>query len=222
MAVPMHPSGINPKIVAKVFARRGRLHAFEALEPRRTALVVIDLNSASVANDDSCLAIVPRINQLTTALRTTSGYVAWVLSDFTGDEVSEAVFGSSTMARFRQEASGDAGELWRELRSEPEDIRVRKTGMSAFFPGKCELDGGLRGVGVDTVLIAGTVTNVCCASLARDACELGYRVIMVSDACTGRLHGLHEAALATFYRSFGDVRPVSDLLALIGQEGVSG
>ena len=39
-----HPSGIPEKIVSKVVARRGRLHAFESIDPRTTALVVIDLN----------------------------------------------------------------------------------------------------------------------------------------------------------------------------------
>ena len=38
-----HPSGIPEKIVEKVVARRGRLHAFETIDPTVTALVVIDL-----------------------------------------------------------------------------------------------------------------------------------------------------------------------------------
>jgi hypothetical protein len=36
-----HPSGIPEKIVRKVVARRGRLHAFESVEARRTALVAL-------------------------------------------------------------------------------------------------------------------------------------------------------------------------------------
>jgi hypothetical protein len=43
-----HPSGIPQKIVDKVVARRGRLHAFESLTAQTTALVVIDLDDASV------------------------------------------------------------------------------------------------------------------------------------------------------------------------------
>lgn len=35
---------------------------------------------------------------------------------------------------------------------------------------------------IDIVLIAGTVTNVCCESSTRDASTLGYRVIMLADA----------------------------------------
>jgi hypothetical protein len=49
-----HPSGIPEKIVKKVVARRGRLHAFETINPTATALVVIDLDEATVANNDSC------------------------------------------------------------------------------------------------------------------------------------------------------------------------
>lgn len=215
--VPTHPSGLNPKIVVKVVARRGRLHAFEGLDPRRTALVVVDLNTASVLGDEKCGTIVPRINELATALRDAGGHVAWVLTDFAGSSVAEAVFGYDTVQRFRRESRGGGGELWCELKADPRDIVCRKTGMSAFFPGKCDLDGRLRDADIDTVLIAGTVTNVCCASSAHDACELGYRVTMISDACAGHAQGLHEAALATFYRSFGDVRPVSDMLALIAK-----
>ncbi|MGI9476908.1 MAG: cysteine hydrolase family protein [Hyphomicrobiaceae bacterium] len=215
MTVPAHPSGIDPKVVAKVVARRGRLHAFESLEPRRTALVVIDLNSAAVQGDDNCREIVPRINRMAAALRAAGGHVAWVFPAFEGGAVAEALFGTETARRFRHESCGDAGQLWRALEAEPDDVVSHKSGMSAFFPGKCDLDVRLRDAGVDTVLVAGTVTNVCCASSAGDACELGYRVTMVSDACAGHAQGLHEAALASFYRSFGDVRPVADVMALI-------
>jgi ureidoacrylate peracid hydrolase len=90
-----------------------------------------------------------------------------------------------------------------------------KSGASAFFPGKCALPDRLQERGIDTVLVTGTVTNVCCESSARDAVELGYRAIMVSDAMRGYAFGLHEASLTTFYRIFGDVRPTSEILSLI-------
>src|SRR5262245_32951943 len=53
-----HPSGIPEKIVRKVVARRGRLHAFETLEPRSTALVVIDLDVATVGRDDAAQGMI--------------------------------------------------------------------------------------------------------------------------------------------------------------------
>ena len=69
--------------------------------------------------------------------------------------------------------------------------------------------------GIDTILIAGTVTNICCESSARDAAELEYKVIMISDALAGQAHGLHEATLATFYRIFGDIRPSDEVIRLL-------
>ena len=49
----------------------------------------------------------------------------------------------------------------------------------------------------------------------RDAAELEYKAIMISDALAGHAHGLHEATLATFYRIFGDVRPSSEIIQLL-------
>lgn len=59
---------------------------------------------------------------------------------------------------------------------------VEKSAPSAFFPGRCRLPGLLQERGIDTVLITGTVTQVCCESSARDAFTLGYQVVMVADA----------------------------------------
>ena len=44
----------------------------------------------------------------------------------------------------------------------PEDEMVKKYRYSAFMPGTSELPDRLRSRGFDTVLITGTVTNVCC------------------------------------------------------------
>ena len=97
----------------------------------------------------------------------------------------------------------------------PDDVRATKSGASAFFPGKCDLKAQLDAHGIDTVLIAGLVTNICCESSARDAAELEYKVILISDALSGQAHGLHEATLATFYRIFGDVRPSAEVIGLL-------
>ena len=75
-----HPSGIAEKIVRKVVARRGRLHAFETIDPRTTALVVIDLDEATVGNDDTSQRMITTVNALAHAVRQSGGVVAWVLS----------------------------------------------------------------------------------------------------------------------------------------------
>src|SRR5215510_4373146 len=76
----LHPSGIPQKIVNKVVARRGRLHAFESLTPATTALVVIDLDEVSVQADETSQRMIGTVNALAAAVRGAGGVVAWVLS----------------------------------------------------------------------------------------------------------------------------------------------
>ena len=214
-----HPSGLNERVVAKVVARRGRLHAFETIEPARTALVAVDMTRAAIELDDTSRSVVPAVNAVADGLRKAGGTVCWVTAapDPSDQPRMATIVGADRARMFHDMACADdpGSRLWHELDNCDGDVQVSKRGASAFFPGKCDLPDVLRAQSIDTVLIAGTVTNVCCESSARDAVELGYRVIMVSDALAGHSFGLHEASLTTFYRIFGDVRPSSEVLDLI-------
>ncbi|MGB8057805.1 MAG: isochorismatase family protein, partial [Pseudolabrys sp.] len=57
----------------------------------------------------------------------------------------------------------------------------------------------------ETLLITGTVTNVCCESTARDAMMLDYRVVMLSDGNASLTDEEHTASLNNFLVFFGDV-----------------
>jgi len=160
--------------------------------------------------------IVPNINALASALRGAGGCVAWVLPAPSPTAAMQEFFGEHIAARYQK--SGGDGPLPRRLSAEltthPDDIFVEKAAASAFFPDTCDLSVQLDQRGVDTVMVAGTVANVCCESTARDASTLGYRTIMVADA--NRDHDLN-ATPHTVYRSFGDVRPTDELLHLLGR-----
>src|SRR5215467_4656324 len=108
-------------------------------------------------------------------------------------------------------------ELWPELDVRPEDEIVKKYRYSAFLPGTSELPERLRARGFDTVLITGTVTNVCCESSARDANMTNFRTIMVSDGNAARTQEEHEAALAAFYNVFGDVMDTDTIIAALAR-----
>ncbi len=213
-----HPSGIPEKIVRKVVARRGRMHAFESIDAGRTALVVMDLDTATVGANEDCQRLVPRLYELATAVRSAGGVVAWVTSHMpVMPRHFAAILGAELAAKYFDDGQpdGPGTTLWPELHAAEHDLIATKSGASAFFPGKCDLKQQLDPLGIDTLLIAGAVTNICCESSARDAVELDYRVIMVSDLLSGQAHGLHEATLATFYRIFGDVRPSGEILELL-------
>ena len=147
--------------------------------------------------------------------------MAWILPG-AGDTraLDDELFGPEVAAGFR--TSGGAGSLrerlWHEFEVADTDLLLEKTASSAFFPGKSTLPAELQRRGIDTVLITGTVTNVCCESSARDARTLGYRVVMVADANAARRDEDHNAALYTVYRSFGDVRSSGEVLDLLRAE----
>ncbi|NNC76131.1 MAG: cysteine hydrolase, partial [Acidimicrobiia bacterium] len=96
------------------------------------------------------------------------------------------------------------------------DLVVEKRTPGAFFPGGCELPGLLRERDVDTVLVTGTVANVCCESTVREAAASGFRTVMVADANAALTDADLNATLRTVYRSFGDVRTVIELVAILG------
>ena len=71
------------------------------------------------------------------------------------------------------------------------------------------------------MLIAGTLTNVCCESTARDAMLLDYRVVMLSDANATLTDEEHAATLNTFAMFFGDVLSVDEALTRITPAGLA-
>jgi ureidoacrylate peracid hydrolase len=102
--------------------------------------------------------------------------------------------------------------LWHALDARPEDAHIVKTRFSAFIQGSSDIAAHLRGRGIDTILIAGTATNVCCESSARDAMMMNFKVVMVADALATYTDAEHNAALAAFYAMFGDVQTVDEVL----------
>jgi len=70
---------------------------------------------------------------------------------------------------------------------------------------------------VDTLVIAGTLTNCCCESSARDAFMLGYRVLFAADATAAVSDEEHNAALLNLAVMFADVRRTDDIVALLAR-----
>ncbi len=198
-------------IVDRVVARRGTEHIFADLNPKRTALVVIDLQYAFM--DDAighavCPAareIVPAVNRLAAAVRETGGGVFWIKNTFDARcEVEWSVMQDMATPAARAKRAAAMSEdtpghaLWPELDVQTGDEILKKYRFSAFLPGASDLPERLRARGFDTVLITGTVTNICCESSARDAMMSNFRVVMVSDANAANRSGLAAQSSASF------------------------
>ena len=85
-----------------------------------------------------------------------------------------------------------------ELKPAPADVVIKKRRFSAFYQTDLEIvlrNIRVAGNSVDTVIICGTVTNICCESTARDAFFRDYKVVFGSDVCSALTPGAHRAAL---------------------------
>lgn len=215
-----HAWHVAERELARHEARRGRRHAYESLDPRRTALVVVDMVAFFVEGDPVRLGIVPNITAIAERLRSLGGTVAWVLPAVLEEPTPQAIeFYGPDVARTYAGSGGHGplrDRLWHGFAPHDDDLVVEKTSAGAFFPGRCPLPVLLEARGVDTVVVTGTVTSVCVESTVRDARTLGYRVVLVADGCGDVSDEAHNATLRTVYRSFGDVRSTADVLALLG------
>jgi ureidoacrylate peracid hydrolase len=220
----MHKLSIPQSVVDRVVARRGREHVYDDLDPGRTALVVVDMQNAfmlpGVAHALCPMAekIVPNINRLAEAVRAAGGTVVWIKTTFKNDALESwsTYFamvtpqqGAKRIAALTADSKGH--QLWDGLDVRPQDLTVEKNRFSAFIQGSSDLAEVLRSRGLDTVLITGTVTNVCCESTARDAMMVNFRTIMVTDGNAAVTDEDHNNSLCAFYLTFGDVMS-TDLL----------
>src|SRR6266852_6027215 len=224
----MHEIKIAQWAVDRAIERRGKRHVHQDLDPRKTALIVVDLQNAFMVEEVAAayvpvaVEIVPDVNKLAAAVRRTGGKVFWIKQ--TVDAESAVAWsewlGMMTPATRRNLvanlAPGSRGhELYPDLEVKPEDGVVQKYRFSAFVQGASDLPQRLRAQGYDTVLITGTVTNVCCESSARDAMMLNFKTIMVSDGNAANTQAEHDASLTAFYNVFGDVMDTDMIIAAL-------
>jgi ureidoacrylate peracid hydrolase len=217
-----------PHVVERVVKKRGRAHAFDRVEAARTALIVIDLQNAfmmpGVAHTlcEAAPKIVPDVNRLAAALRDAGGTVAWVRTTATEETLEDwSVFYDLLAPDARQRrlaalAQGSIGhDFWSGLDIRGSDLIVTKLRYSAFIQGSSDLAERLRERGIDTVVVAGCVTNVCCESSARDAMMLNFKTIMVSDGNAAANDQEHANSLIAFYLNFGDVLTTDEVIAAL-------
>src|SRR5690606_22853989 len=123
---------------------------------------------------------------------------------------------SSGIAQLRQalRVGNPAHEIHPDLDRHAEDAVVDKFRHRAVARNSSNLETVLIDKGVDTLVITGAMTNVCCESTARDAYALGYRVFFISDATAALTDEEHNAALLNLSMCFADVRSTDAMLTL--------
>jgi ureidoacrylate peracid hydrolase len=227
----MHKPQILPAVVSRVSERRGGLRVFDSLISRQTAHIVVDLQNGfmapgAVAEIAGARAIVPAVNRISAALRAAGGLVVYIQNTF--DDV--AVRSWSTffnhfcspdrrarmIEAFSPGAVGHA--LWPGLDVRPEDLKVQKRRFGAFAPGASDLHAILQARGIDTLIVTGTASQVCCESTARDAMMLNYKVFFIADGNATFTDEEHNATLSAMAHTFCDVVDSETVIGLIAAE----
>jgi len=100
-----------------------------------------------------------------------------------------------------------------ELATEAGDIVIDKYGYGAFHG--TPLDDWLKTFAVTSLVVTGTVTQICVEETARQAFHHGYRTTIAADAVSSFAPDLHAATLKNFAMKFGWVAETDDILQWI-------
>jgi nicotinamidase-related amidase len=172
-----------------------------ALDPKTTALLVMDFQSAIVemvaAGEDGLLARTARIVE---ASRKAGVRVIYVVVGFRAGypEVSSrnASFGAiRESGRFAEGAAGN--EVHARVAPQPGEVIVTKHRVSAFAG--TDLEMILRANGIDTLVLAGIATSGVVLSTVRHAADADYRLVVVEDCCADRDPEVHRVLMGKVF-----------------------
>jgi ureidoacrylate peracid hydrolase len=224
----MHRIDIPEEIIARAMRARGSDHIFERIDPARTAQIVVDLQNGFMAEGapvevPTAREIVPNVNRIAAALREAGGINVFLRVTHDAAEphpwtTRYTRYLSAERAAIHRQAfsrGAPSWQLWPLLEVRPNDLIVDKTRFSAFVPDTCPLHENLQARGIETLIVTGTLTNVCCESTARDAMQRNYQVIFVADGNAALTDAEHNATLCNMVTLFADVMTTAQVLAVI-------
>ena len=227
----MHQIRISPEARAFAVAQRGgREHMFEQLDLARTAHVVVDMQNGFLepgapVEVPAAREIVDNVNAISRAVRHGGGAVVFLQMALGKAEMESW----STWFRYFHTPQSTAGfedafghgrhywELWPQMQTAQGDLFIDKSRFGAFVPGASTLHETLQARGIDTLIISGTLSNCCCESTARDAMQMNYKLIFVSDANAALTDAAHNATLDNMVMTFADVRSTAETLEVVAR-----
>lgn len=109
----------------------------------------------------------------------------------------------------------DCVDIIDEIYPEPGDYIIDKYGYGAFH--STNLEDTLRSLGVESLILTGTVTQICVEETGREAFHHGYKTTMVSDAVSSYMPDLHAAVLKNFALKFGWVMTTAEVLQALSE-----
>jgi ureidoacrylate peracid hydrolase len=183
------------------------------IDPSKTALVVIDMQNTYV-HPGAPLAVagamefIPKLNEVAGICRKL-GMPCIYTYHSSNPELTDAGLIQDVRPRTSSELEAIDGrrgtELYSTLEVKKGDYVLRKIRYSAFIPGSSTLEPLLRGLGRDTIILGGVLTDVCVATTASDAMMLGFKVFYVGDFAATLTDARQKVALEVLDRHFAKV-----------------
>lgn len=212
--------------------RRALFDTVLGLRPVSTALLVVDMQRGFVDPGEAMEVppardAVPRIRSLVELFRAKGRPV--VFTEFVYSERVPLLVGL-LHPEHRRAAAGSARGFGRPSSSCHEDdpssstvaalapaddeLVIRKRWYDAFAG--TALDGALRARGVDTLVVTGTMTDICVLATVVGAFNREYRVTVVEDAVTTLRPDIQRATLDIIARAYGRVTSAKEVADEVG------
>jgi biuret amidohydrolase len=197
------------------------------LSPKRCALVNVDMQTCFVegtplASPDGT-AVLERINRLSDVCRKAGMLIVhtrgWMRPDGSNLGVMREIVPPFLIDLYTEGA--DTAELHPSLLVGEDDVIVNKPRYGGFHG--TDLEMVLRSRGVDTVIITGIATNICCETTAREAAERDFRVVFLSDGTATKdmndvpAADLQRATCASLGMVFAQIATVDETIERIAR-----
>jgi biuret amidohydrolase len=198
-----------------------------AVVPARTALINVDMQNCFVEGSPISapdgLAVLDRINRIAAACRLAGILVIHTSSVLRPDGSNLGVLGETSppVKRGILNKGAPSAALHKGLEVDSRDILLDKPRFGAFHGTDLELI--LRSRGIDTVIISGIATNICCETTAREATVRDFRVFFLRDGTATTAMGdasaaeLQKPTCATLGFVFGQVLSVDEMIEKINR-----
>jgi ureidoacrylate peracid hydrolase len=171
------------------------------IDPAHAALLVIDVQNyctrpeAGASEYFHCSltdTVLPNIRRLQSACRTAAIEIVYsVIENMTRDGRDCSL--DYKISGIDVPLSSRDAQVLDEIAPADDEMIFRKTSSSVFI--STNIDYVLRNLGVRSLIVTGIMTDQCVESAVRDACDLGYLVTLVTDACTTDSAERHEQSL---------------------------
>lgn len=198
------------------------------IDPRKTALIVVDLTKEFVKPNWSPYWIpeatrqLPEVKSLIDACREAGMTIIFTYASYHSKGLDRNP--CARLVPTGKAANEFAKQLFIRETIDPtirpkygEEVVIPKWSYSAFF--HTPLDYVLRNVEADTVIICGTMTNYCCGTTAREAMIRGYKVVFGSDVNATDDAEIQKAELKTLRRGFALVITCNEIIEAIKGKG---